>query len=217
MIKFVFKPSNNVANGIRLAVIIGIIAAFVFKIDLTKLIFKKSVEEMKGPEISKPMSTKQYAEILELMNKSKAQEAIEVQQKPIDPGINESPKETRITVSENKILVPVTIGYRGKMVTVQMLLDTGATGVMISRSVAKRLGIRQEDTTQGTSIVADGRHVINHNTEVAFVAVGPKTKKPLQIQIMNRENDLEDGLLGMSFLADFPHMIDVKSSVIKWM
>lgn len=128
-----------------------------------------------------------------------------------------NPKTTAVIVRDNRIYVPVTIGYRGKMVTVSLLIDTGATGVMISPAIAQRLGIRLEETTQGVITVADGRKITNFNAIADFIAVGPKTKRALQVNILPHENDEETGLLGMSFLADFPHMLDTKSQVIKWM
>jgi clan AA aspartic protease (TIGR02281 family) len=103
------------------------------------------------------------------------------------------------------------------MITVPLLVDTGATGVTITPTIAQRLGISGEDTKQGRSFVADGREVPHFSADVAFVAVGPKTKKPLQINIMENSRNDDYGLLGMSFLAEFPHMIDMKSQVIKWM
>ncbi|MDD2540644.1 MAG: retropepsin-like aspartic protease [Desulfuromonadaceae bacterium] len=126
-------------------------------------------------------------------------------------------KTTAVTVRDNRIYVPVTIGYRGKMVTVSLLIDTGATGVMISPAIAQRLGIRLEETTQGVTTVADGRKIANFNAVTDFVAVGPKTKRALQVNILPHESNEETGLLGMSFLADFPHMLDTKAQVIKWM
>jgi len=131
---------------------------------------------------------------------------------------SDNSKATVVIIKDNnRVFVPVTIGYHGKMVTVPLLIDTGATGIMISPAIAQRLGIGQETTTQGSSVLADGRKVINYNAIADFVAVGPKTKSALQVHIMPNENSEATGLLGMSFLADFPHMIDVKSSVIKWM
>lgn len=126
-------------------------------------------------------------------------------------------KTTAVIVRENRIFVPVTIGYRGKMVTVSLLIDTGATGVTISPAIAQRLGIRREDTTQGFATVADGRKVANFNVNADFIAVGPKTKRSLQVNILPHESNEETGLLGMSFLGDFPHMLDTKSQVITWM
>ena len=103
------------------------------------------------------------------------------------------------------------------MVTVSLLIDTGATGVVISPAIAQRLGIRLEEVTQGVTTVADGRKITNYNAIADFVAVGPKTKKALHLSILPHENNEETGLLGMSFLADFPHILDVKSQVITWM
>lgn len=131
---------------------------------------------------------------------------------------SDSSKVTAVMIRDNnKVFVPVTIGYHGKMITIPLLIDTGATGITISPAIAQRLGIALETTTQGSAIMADGRKIIHYNAVADFVAVGPKKKGALQVHIMPNENSEATGLLGMSFLADFPHMIDVKSSVIKWM
>ncbi len=209
MIKLRFK-TTPVGNLIRYTAMIGIIAVFVFRTDLTKLLFKKTVEELKGPEITHAMSADQVAEILEIVKKPIAEKAQEMQQ-PIN---NE--KETAITLSGNQMFVPVTIGYRGRMVTVPLLIDTGATGVTISPALAIRLGIKPEDTKQGLSQLADGSKVGTNTATVDFVAVGPKTKKPTEIHIIGAGFE-ETGLLGMSFLGDFPHMINLKTQTIKWM
>jgi len=52
--------------------------------------------------------------------------------------------------------------------------------------------------------VADGRKIANYNVIADFVAVGPKTKKTLQVNILPYEINEETGLLGMKFLVDFP-------------
>lgn len=218
MIKLRFDASNPVANIIRIMVLVFAAGSLLFNIDLIKLIFKKTTEEMKSPNITETMTTEQYAEVLELAKKNiiEKQKAIQAKEEMHPPINNE--KETAITISEsNRVLVPVTIGYRGKMVTVPLLLDTGATGIVISPAVAQRLGMSSEETTQGQSTVADRRVVAHYSIEAAFVAVGPKTKKPLQVHILPNVGNQEIGLLGMSFLADFPHMIDLKSQTIKWM
>lgn len=203
---------NPIANLIRFIILFVAAGFFILKIDLTKLIFKKSVEELKAPNITETMSKEQYAEVLKIY---RTPEVINVPE--IQPTINNE-KETALKVYENNsVYVPVTIGYRGKMVTVELLIDTGATGITISPAVAQRLGINSEDTTQGRSTVADGRTVAHYSVNAAFVAVGPKVKKPIQINIMQRINSEDYGLLGMSFLAEFPHMLDMKANVIRWM
>lgn len=124
---------------------------------------------------------------------------------------------TAVIVRNNQIYVPVTIGYQGRTVSVYLQLDTGATGVVISPAIAQRLGIRAEATRQGISTIADGSKVATYIAPADFVTVGQKTKKILDLNIIPRPGREETGLLGMSFLGDFPHMIDTKGQVIKWM
>lgn len=215
-IKLTFSK-DPLTNIIRLGVVIFIAASFLFKVDLTKLIFKKTVEELKGPDIKETMSKTQYAEVLELARSRQAaeQQALQAKAEEMRPAINEE-RETAISFNGNQMFVPVTIGYRGRMVTVPLLIDTGATGITISPAVAARLGIKPEETTQGTSRLADGRSTTHSTTTVAFVAVGPKTKKPSEIHVLGTGYE-ETGLLGMSFLSQFPHTIDMKAQVIRWM
>jgi clan AA aspartic protease (TIGR02281 family) len=216
MRRLTFKSGGPVTNCIRYGALIIIIGVFVFKIDLTKLIFKKTVEELKGPVIEKTMTKEQYAEVAELARQP--QETIQKPQQFTDetkPLINNE-RETAITFNGNQMFVPVTIGYRGRMVTIPLLIDTGATGITISPAIAIRLGIKPNETTQATAQLADGRTVATNTAPVAFVSVGPKTKKPSEVHILGSGFE-ETGLLGMSFLAQFPHFIDVKNQAIKWM
>ena len=227
--KLKFDTSSQLANIVRGSILFFAMGCIVFNIDLTKLIFKKTLAELEGPQIEKTMSTEQYAEIRKLVTsteeqKQKAQDqqisaVTKVQQEFENEVVGKANKKsTRLLIENgNRFFVPVTIGYRGKMITVPMLIDTGATGIVITPNFAQRLGINQEETTQGSSTVADGRSVGNYNINVDFVAVGPKTKKPLQVHIMPNVGNNDSGILGMSFLADFPHMIDVKSQAIKWL
>lgn len=124
---------------------------------------------------------------------------------------------TAVIIRNNQIHVPVTIGYQGRTVSVYLQLDTGATGIVISPAIAQRLGIRREATRQGITTIADGSKVQTYITPADYITVGQKTKRALDLNIIPRVGGEETGLLGMSFLADFPHMIDTKAQVIKWM
>jgi len=126
-------------------------------------------------------------------------------------------QNTEVTIKNNQVYVPVEIGYQGKTVNVKMLVDTGCTGISISPSIAQKLGIQIETTRQSTSTIANGTKTTIYNTTADFVTVGPKTKRLIEMNIMPRNDVEETGLLGMSFLKDFPHMIDMKSQTIKWM
>jgi len=217
--KLKFDTGNPLANTIRLGVIVGVIAVFVFKVDLVKLVFKKTLEEIKGPNITETMTTAQYEEAVKLPTRSDTEQPTyqrpQVQEKGNKPPISNE-RETAITFNGSQMFVPVTIGYRGRMVTVPLLIDTGASGVTISPAIAIRLGIKPNDTAQTSAQLADGRTVATNTTQVAFVAVGPKTEKPAEIHILGAGFE-ETGLLGMSFLAQFPHFIDINAQKIKWM
>jgi hypothetical protein len=67
--------------------------------------------------------------------------------------------------------------------------------------------------------VADGRTVATRRAMIGQLSVGPKSKSPLEVSIMAHIGTREyaEGLLGMNFLAEFPHVIDVKAKVIKWL
>ena len=215
MKRFKFKASP-LSNIIRIGLLVWILGIIVFKVDTTKMIFKKTVEELKGPNITDTMTNEQYNEVVNLGRRMEQERQMQ-QTQEIEPIINNERETALIVKDDNRVFVHVTIGYRGKMVTVPLLIDTGATGITITPSIANRLGISEADTTKGISTVADGRKTQHYNIDVAFVAVGPKTKKPLQIHIMPNESFEDSGLLGMSFLGEFPYMLDMKAKVIRWM
>lgn len=273
--KIVFKEWHTIAGWLRLGAIIGIVALFVFKLDLTKLIFKKTVEEMKGPVITETMTAAQYTEIAELMNRANMEKPEVAQPQIMETGKivtapitntipesttapeTESPRtgsfyrytddngvfvivddpekvpsryrakmkvsegsdmqRTAVVIRNNRVYVPVSIGYQGRTIKVQLLLDTGATGVTISQEIAQQLGIRPDNSRRSIITIADGTKIIGYNTTADFVNVGPKTKQGIMLHVMPRQGREDSGLLGMSFLADFEHTLDVKSQVIKWL
>jgi len=62
---------------------------------------------------------------------------------------------TRVTVSGNQVLVPVTLGAGRQTTKVTLLLDTGASQTVLYRDVAARLPVREKQ--EMTFQVADGR------------------------------------------------------------
>jgi predicted aspartyl protease len=122
---------------------------------------------------------------------------------------------TLVEISNNQIHVPVSITYRGQTINTKLLLDTGATGITISPALAKKLGANP--TSEGFSTLADGRKIQTYIFACDKISVGTKQKESANISIIPRSDNEETGLLGMSFLADFPHTIDIKSKTIKWL
>ncbi len=263
MYKLVFRSGGPAANAIRFVAIFVILVNIVFRVDLTKLIFKRTAEEMQGPQITERLSEQQVAEILALRSNPPAEQAAVVpvpeiipEQMPVRQEPEQPPRDafyrytddkgvfvivddlanvparyranmkvsagnkirtTAIVYRNNQILVPVTINYQGRSVSVYLQLDTGATNIIISPAIAQRLGIQPEQTTRGIATIADGSQVSTAIAQAGFVTVGQKTKQGVALHIMPRSGAEETGLLGMSFLADFPHTIDTKAQVIKWL
>ena len=125
-------------------------------------------------------------------------------------------QRTVVDVQNNQIWVPVTFGHRGRTVTARLLLDTGATNTSISPALARRLGVQPAETTSGNATLADGRMVRTAHVIIDNVAVGPKVKRNLNVQVMPRSGDEETGLLGMNFLGEFPHIIEARTGIIRW-
>ena len=127
-------------------------------------------------------------------------------------------KITAVRIRNNQVLVPVRFSYRNTSVDAWLLLDTGASTTLISSALAARLGIKAASTQRRLSQVADGRVVETFRTRLDFMAVGPKVKHDAEVAIMPSSGpDMGfDGLLGMNFLRDFPHHLDINSQTIEW-
>jgi len=88
--------------------------------------------------------------------------------------------------------------------TVPMLLDTGASDVVITRAAAKRAGITQHDY-RGTQRYATANGVVDQPAiTLREVRVGGATVKMVRGSI---SDSMEIGLLGAAFLKNFEYSI----------
>lgn len=98
----------------------------------------------------------------------------------------------------------------GGSVTAQLMVDTGASIVLISNDAAKRIGVEYEDIpTEIDIIMADGSTAKAKPIILESVKVGDAEVKNVQGAIL--EKDVVggvDGLLGMSFLSHFVVKVD---------
>jgi len=118
----------------------------------------------------------------------------------------------------NQALVPVRLSYRNATVEAWLLLDTGATVTVISGSLADRLGIKPDNTQSRPAQLADGRVVDTARMRLDSLAVGPKSKYDVEVAILPSDAPAMgfDGLLGMNFLGEFRHHLDVSTQTIEW-
>ena len=124
--------------------------------------------------------------------------------------------ETRVTIANNQILVPVSFSNSGLEAATQLILDTGATHTVIYRSFASQLNILS--LTKGQSKVAGGQSVFSEVGKVDSMKVGPILARDFSVVIISFEGPpiAYSGLLGMDFLSRVEYALDYENQVIRW-
>jgi predicted aspartyl protease len=124
--------------------------------------------------------------------------------------------ETRVQIRANHVLVPVTLGYRGREVGVRLILDTGASSTLLDEPFRTRLGMRGLQKIEGR--VAGGGIIQARMGTLDYIRIGPA--KVTDVSAAFAENGgrrgVYDGLLGMNVLRRFEHTIDYERGVIRW-
>ncbi|UCD78306.1 MAG: clan AA aspartic protease [Desulfobacterales bacterium] len=124
--------------------------------------------------------------------------------------------QTRVVVEGNRILVPVTLVNNGIEVAVQLLLDTGASHLVLHREVATQLNIIA--LRKGLAQVAGGQNIYIETGQISSFKVGPFEMQKADVLIINHEGEdvSYSGLLGMNFLRNVQYTIDYQNQVIRW-
>lgn len=149
-------------------------------------------------------------EIRQLEEEEKRKKAEEARQKLLEK------TQTRIIIESNKILVPVTLYNAGVEVNTNLMLDTGASQIVLFRSFAQQLNITT--LTKGRAQVAGGQMIQVETGRLTSFRVGPHTMKDAMVIIIAQAGDSlpYSGLLGMNFLKNVAYTIDYQNQVIRW-
>jgi predicted aspartyl protease len=124
--------------------------------------------------------------------------------------------ETRVIVEGDRILVPVTMVNNGVELTVNLVLDTGASKIVLHRDVADQLNIIA--LSKGFAQVAGGQNIYVETGQVNYFKVGPFNMEKATVLIMAHEGPSVSysGLLGMNFLKNVQYTIDYQNQLIRW-
>jgi predicted aspartyl protease len=124
--------------------------------------------------------------------------------------------QTRVIVEGNRILVPVTMVNNGAELGVNLVLDTGASQIVLHRHVAAQLNVIA--LKKGQAQVAGGQSIYVEKGQVDSFKVGPYNMEKAGVLIMAYEGPAVSysGLLGMNFLRNVQYTIDYKNQLIRW-
>jgi len=125
------------------------------------------------------------------------------------------PKRVEFDLQGNSIVVKATLNRK---VEAKLLLDTGASMVVLRRGFAKGLGVNLDGIVPNCSLVlANGKSVKGKTVVLDYVKVQNSEVRDVQaVVLLDEIEDLNfgDGLLGLSFLRNFNFKIDYREGVL---
>ena len=171
-----------------------------FKRDAIENIYRSTIDE-EACIRQEWQRQKKSEEKRRAMKKQKLED--EARQKELEP------KEAKFSKAGDRIIVNALLN---KKISASFLLDTGASAILLSGRIAKRLGIKPTDPKAETVQVqmADGSKTGGIYVVLDSVSVEGAEARDVGAVVLSdySETAIQDGVLGMSFLNRFNCRID---------
>lgn len=130
--------------------------------------------------------------------------------KPQPPRLRRRPREIEISTTRRGAhhAVETTItGPAGESRTLMLMVDTGASTIVLPRTMSKTLGFGETDLRDGWSQTANGR-VRTRQGVLRLAKVGSAEVRDVKVNFLEDKPLGNNALLGMSFLSRFKVTID---------
>ncbi len=118
-------------------------------------------------------------------------------------------KNVKVGQAGNHLFVDALLN---KKINAKLLVDTGASFIILSPEIAKQLNINVASVNPDIKMsLADGREVFGKMIKLDTVSIGDARTNDIEAAIIYQKGAFEgfDGLLGMSFLKLFKFEIDL--------
>ncbi|MCG2711597.1 MAG: retroviral-like aspartic protease family protein [Candidatus Omnitrophica bacterium] len=156
-------------------------------------------------------SQKREKEVKELKNKQKTANEQQRIKRKLQKDIRQIPEKAFVKYIQRKNSIGVEALLDGK-VRAELLVDTGATSILLRQNIAKALGISALHGKIVNMQVANGQVVKAVRVYLKSVSVDGMEVRDVEASVLLNDEGLSswDGLLGMSYLKNFVFRIDAE-------